>query len=165
MNGFRFTVCFLTRNEEVLLLLRNKPPNKGLWNGVGGHIEPGESPYQSCLREVEEETGYHLEALSFGGILTWRGFEIDNGGLYIFTAPAPNADPRPNDEGLLAWHPRRWVFTSHEVVENIHYFAPAVLSGAPPSRYHFDYLNGEIIHHRVQPVPPDIDIYQPAVPG
>jgi len=34
----RYTLCFLTRNDHVLMLHRAKSPNKGLWNGVGGKI-------------------------------------------------------------------------------------------------------------------------------
>ena len=62
MHKLKFTVCFLFRNEDILMLLRNKPPNQGLWNGVGGHIELGESPYESCLREVKEEAGFSFFA-------------------------------------------------------------------------------------------------------
>lgn len=39
-----FTLCFLLHGEDVLMLHRRFPPNQGLWNGVGGHIEPGETP-------------------------------------------------------------------------------------------------------------------------
>lgn len=142
------------------MLLRNKPPNQGLWNGVGGHIEPGESPYKSCLREVEEETGFTPKKLIFGGILTWKGFEIDEGGLYIFTALAPDGDPRPSTEGKLAWLQKQHVLTSPEVVENIHYFGPAVFSGFPPSCYHFEYDHRTILKHRVFPLPEYIDVFE-----
>ena len=42
------------------MLHRRRPPNQGLWNGVGGRIEAGEPPLAACLREVQEETGYRL---------------------------------------------------------------------------------------------------------
>jgi len=85
-----YNLCFLTRRDQVLMLLRNKPPNRGLWNGVGGHIEPGEDPLDSVLREVREETGYVLASARFCGLLTWEGYEIPAAGLYIYTAPAPD---------------------------------------------------------------------------
>ena len=146
-----YTVCFLTRADQVLMLLRRRPPNQGLWNGVGGKIEPGETPLESVLREVEEETGYHLETARYCGLLTWEGFEIPPAGLYIFSAEAPAGEPRPNDEGEMAWKDRQWVFTSPEVVSNIHVFGPLVLNGAEPQVYHFAYQNGEILWHEVRP--------------
>lgn len=34
-----------------------------VWGFPGGHIEPGESPEEAAVREVYEETGWHVEAL------------------------------------------------------------------------------------------------------
>lgn len=156
LSSIRYTLCFLTRGELVLMLHRANPPNQGLWNGVGGRLEPGETPRQSIIREVYEETGFQLADVTFRGILTWDGFETPPGGLYIFTAPAPPGDPQGCSEGDLAWKPRSWVFSSPEVVSNIHHFGPLVLDGEvtaiPPQIYHFSYSNGEIIYHTTAPL-------------
>lgn len=138
---YRYTLIFLTRGNEVLMLHRRNPPNQGLWNGIGGHLEAGETPLQGALREVREEAGYDLPDLRFAGVLTWEGHSEEPGGLYIFTAEVPaGAPPTPlDDEGRLAWHPREWVCSSPEVVSNILVFGPAVLGGAPPAEYHFVY--------------------------
>jgi 8-oxo-dGTP diphosphatase len=165
MLPLRFTLCFLTRGDQVLMLHRVKAPNRGLWNGVGGRIEPGEAPLDSCLREVREETGFTLPGAHFAGLLTWNGFEIDDGGLYLFTAPAPAGDPVQSSEGALAWQPRSWVFSSPEVVENIHYFAPAVLARTPPQVYHFEYRGHTILGHQVKPLPAWVDITRPSAPA
>jgi len=156
----RYTLCFLTRGEQVLMLLRDRPPNQGLWNGVGGRIEPGEAPIEACLREVREETGYRLTALHFAGLLTWKGFARPeepatnfSGGLYIFTAEAPPGEPAACDEGRLEWKLRTWMFSSPEVVSNIHVFGPLILDGAAAQVYHFDYRGGEIQGHRIFPLP------------
>lgn len=149
----RYTLCFLTRDDYILMLHRQKPPNQGLWNGVGGHLEPGESPHDCVIREVREETGFQITQALFAGLLTWDGFEIPAGGLYIFTAQSPAGEPILCSEGELAWKPRDWVFSSPEVVSNIHIFGPLVLDGSPPQVYHFSYKDGEIQHSAVQPLP------------
>ena len=45
------------------MLYRNKKPhdpNAGKWIGIGGRIEPGETPDACIRREVFEETGIEL---------------------------------------------------------------------------------------------------------
>jgi len=155
-----FTVGFLTNFNDVLLLHRRKPPNEGKWNGVGGHIETGETPYQSILREIEEETGMQLEEVQFGGILTWKGFEIDMGGLYIFSANVKSRLFRGNGEGKLAWQTLQFAFSHPDVVDNIHYFLPPVLAGASPLHYHFTYQDLLITERSVTTLPKEINIHQ-----
>lgn len=57
---------------ELLLLLRAKPPNLGVWSPPGGKVETalGESPFECAARETLEETGvvaapddFHLFAM------------------------------------------------------------------------------------------------------
>ncbi len=135
------------------MLHRLYPPNLGLWNGVGGRLEPGESPRDCVLREVLEETGYVLEEVTFAGILTWDGFETLAGGLYLFTASAPPGEPHACAEGELAWKPREWVFSSPEVVSNIHIFGPQMFNGCAPQAYHFEYKEGQILLYEIRPCP------------
>ena len=46
---------------HVVLLEKQSPAwQKGLFNGVGGKIEDGESPIQAMVRECEEETGVFI---------------------------------------------------------------------------------------------------------
>jgi len=156
-NEFRYTLCFLTRGEDVLMLRRLKPPNQGLWNGVGGHLEPGETPRACVLREVQEETGFRLAQVNFAGLLTWEGFEIPSGGLFLFTAPAPPGEPAACNEGPLVWKPRAWVLSSPEVVSNIHVIGPHIWGVSAPQQYHFIYRAGQILTSSILLLPPDLE--------
>ncbi len=49
---YKHTLCFIKRNEEILMLNREYDPVKGLWNGVGGKIEKGETPLENAIREI-----------------------------------------------------------------------------------------------------------------
>ena len=56
-------------NEVVLIHKEHGPPCVvGFWNGVGGHVEPGEDPVDAMCREFKEETGYVT------GRLQWHHF-------------------------------------------------------------------------------------------
>src|SRR5260370_42114690 len=60
-------LCFVTWMDEVLLL--KGAPDKKLWagkyNGLGGHVERGESGHAAAQREILEESGladiYHRD--------------------------------------------------------------------------------------------------------
>lgn len=159
-----FTLCFLTHGDDVLMLHRRYPPNQGLWNGVGGHIEPGETPTAAVVREVVEETGYVIKTPKFAGLLTWEGFEIPPGGIAIFTAEVSHPVFVNNHEGDLAWKPKAWACNSPEVVDNIHVFLPRILAGENPQHYHFTYQHGLRIKDEICPLPADFQLEIPYMP-
>ncbi len=52
---FNATLCFLVKDDKVLLALKTEKIGKGCWNGYGGGIEARETPEESVLRELQEE--------------------------------------------------------------------------------------------------------------
>ncbi|MEG0870534.1 MAG: NUDIX domain-containing protein [Hafnia sp.] len=50
--------AFSANGQELVVITKNRPAwQAGKWNGVGGSIEPGETPLQCQVREFCEETG------------------------------------------------------------------------------------------------------------
>ena len=86
----------LIRDGRVLLVRRARPPYRGRWTLPGGRVEPGEDPTQAARREIEEELGLRVEALSaltqltIGASPAWR--------LQVFVTPVFAGDVRPGDE-------------------------------------------------------------------
>lgn len=74
-------------DKRTVLLIRKKRPDwqKGKLNGVGGRIEPGETPLEAMIREFEEETLTHLEDWTLTARLTHAS---RNGIVYFFAAVA-----------------------------------------------------------------------------
>ena len=64
-----------------MVMIHDKTTNKVLvqkriksWQGIafpGGHLESGESVYDSAVREVKEETGLDITDLQYCGIVHW----------------------------------------------------------------------------------------------
>ena len=47
--------------DDILLVLKDRPAYlAGRLNLVGGKIEPGETPEQAAVRELKEESGFHV---------------------------------------------------------------------------------------------------------
>jgi len=51
------------RDHEVLLIQRNKEPNKGQWSIPGGRQMLGETASEAAQRELLEETGVKVDRL------------------------------------------------------------------------------------------------------
>ena len=51
------------RDQEVLLVKRNKEPNKGQWSIPGGKQMIGETAAEAAQRELLEETGVKVDQL------------------------------------------------------------------------------------------------------
>ncbi|HEX8182122.1 MAG TPA: 8-oxo-dGTP diphosphatase [Candidatus Saccharimonadales bacterium] len=51
------TLVFLLRDDEILLAMKKRGFGSGLWNGIGGKVDPGETIEQALVRETQEEIG------------------------------------------------------------------------------------------------------------
>ena len=102
------TLCYLERDGKYLMMHRTSKEhdiNKDKWIGVGGHFEENESPEECIKREIYEETGYDIpmEDLEFRALITFISQKGDYELMSLFTAPAPEGEPKPCDEGELVW--------------------------------------------------------------
>lgn len=72
------TGFMLSGDGHRVVLIRKRQPRwqQGRLNGVGGKIEPGETPAEAMVREFFEETGVRTEPVA------WQPFaELDESGL------------------------------------------------------------------------------------
>ena len=53
----RAVLCFILRDDQVLLILKKRGLGGGKMNAPGGKIEPGETPKAAAIRETQEEVG------------------------------------------------------------------------------------------------------------
>jgi 8-oxo-dGTP diphosphatase len=126
-------LCFVTHGDDVLLLRvgAHKKLWAGLYNGVGGHLEPGEDVQSAVKREVREETGLDARQIRLRGVVH---VDVDNPVLgvlfFVFTAAADDKRVVASSEGALAWF-RASALPTQEMVEDLHILLPRVLSMAP----------------------------------
>jgi 8-oxo-dGTP diphosphatase len=143
----------------VLLLRRLRAPFAGLWNGLGGKVEPGEKPRASALRELREEASiaaHEIAGITRLGIVSWVYLDNDSaveatGSMSVFlveldSSRAPWTGSRSCPEGELAWFPERILSDRDDstLVPNIPIFFPAMLADERPTEYRCIYREGEL---------------------
>ena len=78
--------------------------HKNKWNGLGGKLEPGESPEECVKREVFEESGLIIESPNLHGVITFPKFDgIDDWIVFVYTANNFEGNLIDCDEGKLDW--------------------------------------------------------------
>ncbi len=137
-------LCFVRHGADLLLI--RGAPTKRIWankyNGLGGHIERGESPTAAARREIREESGLSVSDLRLRGVVTIDAGEPVGIGLYVYTARAETRAVVASGEGQLEWVPGDAV-TSRDLVEDLSTLIPKLLGladDAPPfsAHYHYD---------------------------
>lgn len=100
------TLCYIERDRQYLMLHRTKKANDDnhdKWLGIGGHMEPGETPMACALREVREETGLTLLDCTCRGVVRFRSDAYPDEDMHLFTATRFTGEIIECDEGELAW--------------------------------------------------------------
>jgi 8-oxo-dGTP diphosphatase len=100
------TLCYVKENGHTLMLHRIKKTediHKGKWNGLGGKLEPGESPEQCIIREVREESGLEIVNPRYHGLLVFADFKAEDWYVFVFTAQTFTGSLCDSAEGELAW--------------------------------------------------------------
>ncbi len=96
-------LCVLRHKNKFLLLKRLKDPNKDTYTPVGGKIDPYEDPSTAALRETWEETGIHVPAMKYCGVLVETSPTLYNWISFVYVAEIDFLLPPQCNEGTLEW--------------------------------------------------------------
>lgn len=130
-----YTLIALQTPLGVVAINRRKVPFRGMWNLIGGKVEPGETPLAGAVRETFEESGVRLDTQRFQqvGTLDWVVDGQSIGMIYLFTASIGSelSLPRMTREGLLAALDPAWLGArdNQGAVPDVKEVLPRMLSG------------------------------------
>ena len=122
------TLIFIFYKDEILLLLgaSDKKIWANLFNGIGGHVEPGEDIYSAAQRELLEETGLTCDSLKLNGTII---IDINNSEgieIHIFSGNVKSKNIVSSKEGELHWIPITQL-NNYPLVEDLYKIIPMVL--------------------------------------
>ncbi len=111
--------CYLIKDNEVVVIKYKKGNKKeGYYDIPGGKIEEGESPKQTAIREMKEETGIEIQNLKYKGIMTIeypdRMFIFDT-----FISKEYEGEPQEFEENTSEWIDIDELLKKEKILSNI----------------------------------------------
>lgn len=89
MTLYSLGFAFNSDGTKLVVITKNRPKwQAGRWNGVGGHVEKGESPKQCVVREFEEETGVRIEEWQWKNLTVFGGVDARGEEFSVFAFSA-----------------------------------------------------------------------------
>lgn len=76
MKTIRVVAAVIRSEDKILATARGYGEFKGQWEFPGGKIEPGETPQEALVREIQEELDVKVEVGDL--IVLWRNTGLQN---------------------------------------------------------------------------------------
>lgn len=124
------TLCFLVKNDEVLLAMKKRGFGVGKWNGAGGKQDENELIEDTMIRETREEIGVVVNKfLSVAKINFYFPEKPDwNQQVHVYLADSWSGEPQETEEMAPKWFLKNELPLS-KMWSDDEYWLPAVLSG------------------------------------
>jgi 8-oxo-dGTP pyrophosphatase MutT (NUDIX family) len=150
------TLCFLLKDDTVLLAMKKRGFGAGKWNGVGGKVAEGEDVIAAAIREIKEEIGVTVatEDLSLVGTLD---FDFSDNHEWaqtcsVFIARRWEGEPAESEEMRPQWYPKNELPFGGMWIDDPHWL-PLVLAGKRiKGKFLFEDQGGSMINFAVSEI-------------
>ena len=129
--------CYLIKDNKVVVT-KYKENNKkaGYYEIPGGKIEDGETPQQTAIREMKEETGLIIKNLKYKGNLIIeypnRVFDFD-----MFLCNECEGEPQEFEENTSEWIEINELLKKEKILSNIMILDRFFIKGLTDDKYNF----------------------------
>ena len=147
------TLCFVKKDNKILMINRNKPPFMGMWNALGGHKEENESALECAIREIYEEGNIKVDNAKLISISTWN---YDDDEIYVYVSELDenyNIDSYPIkiNEGIIDFKDIDWIIheKNYGIIEDLRLFIKDIKNNECHN-YHLIYDNSKLIDYIIK---------------
>lgn len=132
------TLLFVVHDGQVLLIRKKRGLGAGKVNGPGGKLDPGETPEQCAVREVQEELGVTPTGLVYRGQHRFQFMDGYTLHCHVYVASDCVGTAIETPEAVPLWTPLNAVPYDEMWADDAHWL-PHVLAGRTvDGRYVFD---------------------------
>ena len=103
-----YCVCILFNKDLTKTLLIKKAEGKlfaGMYNGLGGKLEAGETAKEACIREIWEESNQKITLTNPTHVVTFNFTNNEEINLHAFYDVIDEIKLEDNREGQAQWLP------------------------------------------------------------
>ncbi len=126
----RATLLFVVEADRILLIRKHRGLGQGKLNGPGGRLEPGETPEQAAVREVQEEIGVTPVDPRYVGSLAFQFVDGYALRVFVFRAGSFRGELRATEEATPLWTPLDCI-PWDEMWEDDRWWLPRLIAGTP----------------------------------
>ncbi len=99
----RATLCFIVKDDRILLIRKKRGLGAGKINGPGGRLEPGETTLAAAIRETQEEVGLTPLEIEERGVLHFQFADGYSLHCTVFLARDCTGELIETDEAAPYW--------------------------------------------------------------
>ncbi len=150
------TLCFLLKDDQVLLAMKKRGFGAGKWNGVGGKVAEKEDVVAAAAREIKEEVGVTVapEDLERVGTLNFDFSDEHDWAqsCTVFIARRWEGEPSESEEVRPQWYRKNALPFDSMWVDDPHWL-PMVLAGKKiKGKFLFEDKGGAMINFAVSEI-------------
>jgi len=101
----RATLLFVMHDGRLLLIRKKRGLGAGKINAPGGRLDPGETPEQCAVRELQEEVGITARQVDQRGTLSFQFLDGLSLHVQVFVTREWEGEPRETEEATPLWTP------------------------------------------------------------
>ena len=131
MKRVETTLLLLRRDDQILLAKKKRGFGKGKYNGVGGKLDPGETPEQAMIRECQEEievTPTEYEKMGEMEFIELYNGEAENLIFHLYVGTTWEGEPTETEEMKPEWF-NIDAIPYDQMFEGDQYWLPSILEG------------------------------------
>jgi len=154
MKEVETTLLLLRKDNQIMLAMKKRGFGTGKYNGVGGKLEPNETPEEAMSREAYEEiciTPTEYEKVGIMDFIEHYKGNKEHLIFHLYVATKWDGEPQETEEMKPEWFdidkiPYDQMFTDDR------YWLPLVLAGKKINGYFEFDENWNLLSHRIEEI-------------